>query len=233
MTIRSALVALAAPLAVVGSDASGSTLVLKLEREAVRAGTPIQATAVVSNDRESAAEWTFEAYLYSSDPAAAVPRKTSKPLRLAPGEVASVEVSIPTTGLTRGGRYELRGELFDSRFQVISREAATLTVEGVPEPIELALTVCRDAGCERPARAFVRGETVYLGFRVDPAGARVSASLLVNGKTRKELALPASLVVQESGDYTLTVVASSPERRSATKSASFAVADAAPPVSPP
>ena len=228
MTTFCALVVLAAPLAVAGNAAGQRTLVLRMEGEAVRAGALVRATAIVTNDRESTAEWIFEAYLYSSDPSASVPRKMSKSLRLAPGEAASIDVSVPTDGLTRAGPYELRGELFDSRFQVISREVAAVKVEGVLEPIDLTVTVCRDADCKQPARAFVRGETVYLGYRVDPAGARISAVLVVNGKSRKELSLPTSFAAQESGDYRVTLVASSPDRRSVTKGLSFAVTDERP-----
>jgi hypothetical protein len=233
MTTLCVLVVLATPLAVAADAASQRTLVLRMDGGAIRAGAAVRATAIVTNDRETTAEWIFEAYLYSSDPSAAVPRKMSKPLRLAPGEAASIDVSVPTDRLTRAGRYELRAELFDSRFQVISREVAAVTVEGVLEPINLTATICRDADCKLPARAFVRGDTVYLGYRVDPASARVSAVLVVNGKSRKELSLPTSFPAQESGDYTIMLVASSPDRRSVTKSLSFAVTDAAPPVSSP
>ncbi len=214
-----------------GAD-SEKALSLRLEREVIRAGTAIRATATVSNHRQTTAEWIFEAYLYSTDPSAAVPRKMSKPVKLAPGEETSIDVSLPTEGLTRTGRYELRAELFDSRYQPISREVSSIQVEGLPNPVGLTITICRDADCKLPARTFVRGETVYLGCRTDPATAHVSAVLAVNGKTRKDISLPASIVAQESGDYVVTVVASSPDRRSVTKKLGFAVANEAPPVTP-
>jgi hypothetical protein len=192
-------------------DAGGEqVLTLQVEREVIRSGAAIRATATVANHREATAEWIFEAYLYSTDPSAAVPRKMSKPVRLAP----------------RAGSYELRTELFDSRYQLISREVAPIRIEGLPGPVGLTITICRDADCKVPARIFVRGETVYLGYSSDPPAAHVSTVLVVNGKIRKELSLPTSIVAQESGDYFVTVVASSPERRSVTKNLGFAVRDA-------
>lgn len=203
------------------------SLEVLIDSKAIGAGEPITGTARIINRSDSDADWIFEASLYSEDPRASVPRNFIQGITLRGGEATSVPFSMPTEFLTRPGTYELRTSVLDRDYNVVSRATVALTVDVALQPMDLEVLVCRDPKCEARAMMFTSGETAYVSFRLDVAGATVTATVNPPDGETIPVDLPGTVSLKAAGDYQLTVTASKEGYRKATRRVLFGVRGAA------
>lgn len=227
MTMIKHIVVLLVALAFCTGATMPESLEVLIDSKAMAAGEPITGTARIINRGDRDADWIFEAYLYSDDPRASVPRNFTQDVALRGGEATSVQFSLPTEWLTRPGSYELRTSVLDREYKVVSKASVALNVDVALQPMDLEVLVCRDPECEARAMMFTGGETAYVSFRLDVEGATVTATVDPPDGEAIPVALPAAVPLKAAGDYQLTVTASKEGHRKATRRVLFGVRGAA------
>jgi hypothetical protein len=223
MTMKTYLIGFLFILLTGASYSSAQSLNLTVERATIKVGAPIRASATVKNDKEKEVEWIFVVSLYSKDPRTPVPRDFVKHVKLAPGKQIQIPISLPTEGLIYEGEYQLICKLFDTAYKPLTKSTQIIQVTGGLKHLDIKLKTCKDSTCKTPARMFVQGETVYITYVANVKSPRIEASLVLPDQSKTTLTLPATIVVNQAGDYQMNAAITKPGYQTAKKSLMFGV----------
>lgn len=89
--------------------------------------------------------------------------------------------------------------------------------------ILLDIKLCKDSLCKEKSKSFIRYSNVYLGYDSDIENPDISAKLIYPDKTSKQISLPSSIKVFQTGIYEIEVSASKENYKTVVKKEQFGV----------
>lgn len=198
-------------------------LMLTMDRNTIKIGETIQASARIANREDKAIEWVLVVSLLSKDPRFPVPRDLVENIKLEPGKEKQIPIALSTEGLVYNGEYQLVGKLFDAAGKPVSQSTQYTQLTGGLERLSVSFSTCKDKACKVPSKMFVQGETVYIDYRANVQTPSIKATLALPDQTRTSLDLPAAFVAEQAGDYQMIAEVTKPGYNTVRKTLMFGV----------